>query len=227
MVPVMPPWRPAILGLLALGLHACGSAPPARPDRFYSLDPPVLEAPGARPAPVVLLVNNLGARGFLGGRAIVFRTRDQPLVAQRYEALLWEDPPPRAIARALVQAIRAAGVVEVVVVPADRARFDLLLGGEVERFEHLPTDTPPRVAGTINLALVRADDRSPIATHQYSAEEPVAGATPDAMAEAFNRLTARLMAEVVRDLQTLRPRLARGPRERAAVAASVAVSEPQ
>jgi cholesterol transport system auxiliary component len=84
----------------------------------------------------------------------------EPLVAQRYDDLLWEDPPTRAIAHALVSAIRSAGVVAVVAVPADRARFDLLLGGEVERFEHLPTDKPPRVAATINLALVRAEDRS-------------------------------------------------------------------
>jgi cholesterol transport system auxiliary component len=193
---------------LALALQGCGSTPPARPDRFYSLAPPVLAAPSGPPAPAVLLVNNLGARGFLGGRAIVFRTREQPLVAQRYEDLLWEDPPARALAQALVTAIRSSGVVEVVVVPADRARCDLFLGGEVERFEHLPTDTPPRVAATINLALVRADDRSAVATRQYRGEESVLGDTPDAMAEAFNRLTGRLTAQVVRDLQGLKPRLA-------------------
>jgi cholesterol transport system auxiliary component len=200
----------SILVPLVLWLSSCGSAQPVRPDRFYSLEPAVLEGPAGPPAPVVLLVNNLGSRGFLGGRAIVFRTREQPLVAQRYEDLLWEDPPTRSIAQALVSAIRNAELVEFVVVPTDRARFDLMLGGEVERFEHLPTDSPPRVAASINLTLVRATDRSTLATRRYSGEEPVQGATPDAMAEAFNRLTARLMAEVVRDLQSLRPRLAKG-----------------
>ncbi len=204
-------WRAAVLVSLVLSLLGCGSSQPVRPDRFYSLEPPVLEGPSGAPAPVVLLVNNLGARGFLGGRAIVYRTSDQPLVAQRYEELLWEDPPTRAIAYALVGAIRSAGVVDTVVVLADRARFDLLLGGEVERFEHLPTDSPPRVAATINLALVRAEDRSTLASRQYSGEEPVGGDTPDAMAEAFNRLTGRLVAEVVRDLQALKQRLANKP----------------
>ncbi|MGE5155032.1 MAG: ABC-type transport auxiliary lipoprotein family protein [Bdellovibrio bacteriovorus] len=201
--------------VLALGLSGCGSSQPLRPDLFYSLEPAMVAGTGGAPAPVVLLVNNLGARGFLGGRAIVFRTSDQPLVAQRYEELLWEDPPSRAVAQALVGAIRSAGIVEVVVVPADRAHFDLLLGGEVERFEHRPTDSPPRVAATINLALVRATDRATLASRQYSGEEPVTGDTPDAMAEAFNRLTARLMTEVVRDLQALKPRLAPSPAPRA------------
>lgn len=95
--------------------------------------------------PAILLVNDLGARGFLGGRAIIFRTREAPLLVQRYEDLLWEEPPPQSLARALVTAIQAAQVFEFAVVPAERARPDYLLGGEVERFEHLATDQPPRV----------------------------------------------------------------------------------
>lgn len=203
---------PLLLGMvLALALQACGSAPPARPDRYYSLEPPLPAPLGGTPVPVVLLVNNLGARGFLGGRAIVFRTSDQPLVVQRYDSLLWAEPPTRALAAALVGAIRSAGLVEVVAVAADQARFDLMLGGEVTRFEHLPMERPPRVAGAINLVLVRAPDRAALASRQYAAEEPVVGDTPDAMAQAFNRLTGRLMAQVVGDLRGLKPRLARAP----------------
>jgi cholesterol transport system auxiliary component len=82
-----------------------------------------------------------------------------------------------------------------------------LLGGEVQRFEHLPTDDPPRVAVTLNLALVRANDRSSMSSRQYSGEEMVDAQTPDAMADAFNRLTARLLAEAVRDLQEIQSRL--------------------
>lgn len=203
--------RALLLAPLILSLGGCGASQPVRPDRFFSLEPAVTEGPTGSPAPAVLLVNNLGARGFLGGRAIVFRTAEQPLMAQRYEDLLWEEPPTRAIAHALVGAIRAAGVFELVVVPADRARFDLLLGGEVERFEHRPTDRPPRVAATINLTLVRAQDRDTVVSRQLSGEEPVNGDSPEAMAEAFNRLTARLMAEVVRELRASRPRLTGKP----------------
>ncbi len=193
-----------------LSLLGCGSSAPLRPERFYSLDPPTQQGPVGKPAPAILLVNDLGARGFLGGRQIVFRTREEPLVAQRYDWLLWEDPPTRALAAALVKAVRAAAVFRFVVIPEDRARADYLLGGEVERFEHRPTDQPPRVAASFTLALVRASDRGSMTSRRYSGEEPVEGASPDAMAAAFNRLTARLMAEVVRDLQALRPHLAPG-----------------
>jgi cholesterol transport system auxiliary component len=155
------------------------------------------------------MVNDLAARGLLGGRQIVYRTREQPLVVDRYDNLLWAEPPTRALAQNLVNGIRAAQVFDFVAIPADRARADYLLGGDVERFEHLPTEQPPRVAGTMNLALVRADDRRSIASRQYSGEETVSGDSPEAMADAFNRLVARLVAEAVRDLQAVKTQLIR------------------
>ena len=189
--------------ILILVVSGCGSPAPIRPDLFYSLDPEPLEAPLGAPFPATLLISDLAARGFLGGRQIVFRTEAEPLQVQRYDDLLWADPVPRALSRNLVRAARHAQVFEFALIPADRARADYLLGGEVERFEHLPTATPPRVVGTLNLALVRADDRRSLRDRRYSREVEVQGDTPDAMAEAFNRLAALLVADVVRDLRTL------------------------
>jgi cholesterol transport system auxiliary component len=201
-------WWPALAALVLLG---CASAPPIQPERSYRLSPVPLEGPSGQPAQVILLVNNLAARGFLGGRQIVFRTREEPLRAQRYESLLWEEPPSRGLAAALADALRAAQVVRFVAIPADRARPDFLLGGEVERFEHLPTDQPPRVAIAFNLALVTAAGRSSMTTRHYRGEEPVTGEGPDAVAEAFDRLAARLIAEAVRDAKGLKSSLAAVP----------------
>ena len=188
-----------IVVLLAGG---CGSSAPMRSDLFYSLDPEPLESPVGAPLPGTLLVSDLAARGFLGGRQIVFRTEAEPLQVQRYDDLLWADPVPRALSRNLVRAVRHAQIFEFALIPADRARADYLLGGEVERFEHLPTAKPPRVVGALNLALVRADDRRSVWDRSYRGEVEVQGDTPDAMAEAFNRLAALLVADVVRDLRT-------------------------
>jgi cholesterol transport system auxiliary component len=192
-----------------LMLAGCGSAKPVRPDRFYALEPAALVGPAGPPAPCVLAVNDLAARGLLGGRQIVYRTPDEPLTVDRYEGLLWAEPPSRAIAQGLVSGLRAARVCEFVTIPADRARADYLLGGEVERFEHRPKDRPPRVLATINLALVRANDRQSMASRQYSGEEPVNGDTPEGMADAFNRLVARLVGEAVQDIQRVKGRLVR------------------
>ena len=143
-------------------------------------------------------------QGFLGGRQIVFRTTADPWQTQRYDQLLWDEPVPRALSRHLAASIRAAGLFRFVLIPADRGRADYLLGGEVERFEHLPTATPPRVAGTLSLTLMRASDRRPLLVRRYDAEEIVAGETPAAMAAAATRLADRLAAAVVTDLQAWR-----------------------
>jgi cholesterol transport system auxiliary component len=176
------------------------------PDRHYSLAPAPLEAPVGAPLPATLLVNDLAARGFLGGRQIIFRTQEAPLLVQRYNELLWEEPVTRAMSRNLVNALRTAEVFRFTIIPADRGRADYILGGEVERFEHLPTASPPRVVATLNLALVRANDRKSLWNRQYSGDVQVEGATSEAMVEAFNRLAAQLVADVVRDLRTLPPR---------------------
>ena len=190
---------------LVLLLTGCGSSPPLQSDRYYALSPTIRETPAATPVSGVLLVNTLAARGFLGGRQIVYRQDGQPLRVERYDWLLWEETVPRALAQSLAGAIRDARLFEFVVTTADRARADYILNGEVETFEHRPTDQPPRVVGSLNLSLVRATDRRSVWMKTYRGEEQVDASTPeaipDAMAESFNRLTARLVGEVVRDLR--------------------------
>jgi cholesterol transport system auxiliary component len=79
-----------------------------------------------------------------------------------------------------------------------------VLGGELTRFEHLPTADPPRVRADLTLTLMRSSDRGSLLAKGYQAEEAVGGASPEDMAAAFNRLASRLIREVVGDLARLR-----------------------
>ena len=205
-----------LIGLLSLGLGGCGAPVTVKEDQYLTLVPPTApELSGHAPASGAheqdLQVNELAARGFLGGRQIVFRTTADPWQTQRYDYLLWDEPVPRALSRHLAASIRAAGLFRFVLIPADRGNADYLLSGEVERFEHLPTATPPRVAGTLNLTLLQASDRRPLLVRRYDAEEIVAGETPAAMAAAANRLADRLAAAVVTDLRGWRAGVSRQP----------------
>lgn len=197
-----------LLLLASVLLTACGAPEPAQRDRFYTLSPRV-PGVGATAAPLraTLLVNDLAARGFLGGRQVVFRTREQPLEVQRYNLLLWEEPPGRAIARDLAGALRTAGLFEFVITPAQRTRTDYILGGELDRFEHLPTASPPQVVADFSLTLMGSADRRSLFSRRYLSQEPTQGDTPEAMAQAFNRLAGRLIGDAVRDLQSQRSRL--------------------
>lgn len=195
-------------GLLAVG---CGGGERLR-DIFFSLAPEVAVSPSATPIPGTLRVSPLAARGFVGGSRIVYRTAEDPLQVQRYNEFLWEEVPARAIADDIVAAMRAARVFENVVTAGDPARADYLVTGELSRFEHLPTARPPGVTAELSLALVDGRTRRLLVSKTYSGFEPTAvnadgRTTPEAMAAAFNRLTGRLIEELVGDAQALASRL--------------------
>jgi cholesterol transport system auxiliary component len=206
--------------LLAAGLTAllgcallagCGGGERLR-DLHFSLRPEVSAPPSSRPIPGTLRVTPIAARGFLGGSRIVYRTAEAPLEVQRYNELLWEEVPARAIADDLAAALRAAGVFEHVITAGDPARADYLLTGELQRFEHRPTDAPPRVLGELSLTLVRGKGRQVLVAKTYRAEElvatsPAGRTTPEAIVAAFNRLAGRLISEVTADTQAMGGRL--------------------
>lgn len=190
-----------LVGLsLVLLLAGCGSSGPVVPERFFTLEPEVDLPPSQRMLPGTVLVTPLAARGFLGGTQIVYRTAEAPLQIQRYDKLLWEQPPGRAMTEALITGLRNARVFEFVVAIADRADPDLLINGMLSRFEHLPTADPPQVAVAFNLTLV-GNDRQTRFSKTYDGTEPVGASTPEAMVRAFNRLAGRLLTAAGRDLQ--------------------------
>jgi cholesterol transport system auxiliary component len=200
----------ALMLLAVLLITACGAPEPAQQDRFFSLQPQV-QTPLAPPVTLGanLLVNDLAARGFLGGRQIVFRASEQPLEVQRYNLLLWEEPPGRAIARSIALSLRATGLFDFVITPAQRSRADFLLSGEIDRFEHRPTARPPKVVAEYSLTLLRGSDRRSLFSQRYQGQEKIRGETPQEMVEAFNRLAGRLITQSIQDLTTKRQSLGR------------------
>jgi cholesterol transport system auxiliary component len=187
---------------------ACATPGPAPRDRFYGLEAqtPAMAASPARNLDATLLVEDLAARGFLGGRQIVYRTEDEPLRVHRYPRLLWEQPPGRALAAELATALRAAGPFELVLGARQPARSDQVLGGELVRFEHHPTAAPPYVAADFTLTLVRSSDRKVLMKARYQGQERTDAATPEAMVRAFSRLTNRLIGEAVTQIGRVAPR---------------------
>ncbi len=189
-----------LLLISLLLLTACGSEPQRR-DRFFVLEPPpAASVVNSRPQAATLVVQDFAVRGFLGGRQIVYRTREEPLELRRYDVYLWEQPPARALPRNLVEALRNAGLFSQVATAAERVRPDYRLSGELTRFEHRPTDSPPRVLVGFTLTLVSTQTRTMQLTRTYAGEETVRGERPEDMASAFNRLTRNLITQVIQDL---------------------------
>jgi cholesterol transport system auxiliary component len=197
------------VALLATLLLACAAPGPAPQDSFFSLQ--TQPATGARGRPgsldATLSVQDLSARGFLGGRQIVYRTEAEPLQVRRYPRLLWEEPAGRALAAELATALRAAGPFALVLGRGQGARSDYVLTGELARFEHRPTATPAYVTAELGLTLTRRSDQQVLMSASYAGQEPTGADTAEAMVRAFHRLAGRLIAEAVAEIGRLRPRL--------------------
>lgn len=191
----------AVAALLLSVLAGCGGPAPAVRDDYFSLNPRIQVIPSPQPLPATLLVDDFAARGFAGGNQIVFRLQETPLQTQRYQDYLWEEIPGRALAEDLTAALDRASVFATVLGREARVSGDYLLSGRVLRFEHRPTDTPASVTAEIELTLVDNDTRRGLFHRRYSGERATAESTPEAMAEAFNRLSADLLGQAVRDLQ--------------------------
>ena len=197
--------RALMLGFMAcLLLASCGSE--RLRDLYFGLQPELHLQPSPRPIPGTLRVIPLTAQGFVAGTRIVYRTAEEPKQVSRYAELLWEEVPATAIANQMIAALRAAGVFEHVVSVTDPARADYLLSGDLLRFEHRPTDNPPHVVAEMSLTLVCGRGREVLVAGTYAGEEPNAVSaagrtTPDAIVAAFNRLTGRLISQVVADAQ--------------------------
>jgi cholesterol transport system auxiliary component len=199
----------AIAVVVLILIHGCGGSGPPLREHFYALQPDIQVRPSQPQAQGTLLVLPLAARGFAGGSQIVFRTAEEPLQVQRYDDLLWEQTPGRALSEAIIASLRAARTFQYVISIADRARGDYILSGELTRLEHRPTAPQPNVAASFNLTLVVGDDRATRFSRTYAGEEPTLESTPEAMVRAFNGLTGRLLSEALRDLERLAPRLPR------------------
>jgi cholesterol transport system auxiliary component len=187
-------------------LAGCGGEPIR--DVYFSLQSDVDIAPGQRPIAGTLRISPLTARGFVAGSRIVYRTAEQPERVQRYSEYLWEDVPARAFADDLLSALRAARAFENAVTSSDPARADYLLGGELKTFEHRPTDRPPGVRAELTLVLVDGRSRALLVEKTFGGFEPTAltaegRTTPAAMVAAFNRLSGRIIGEVIADVQAV------------------------
>ncbi len=205
-----PPSSQRVLRVLVLGFIACSLLPSCGGERlrdlYFALQPELQLRQSPRPIPGTLRVIPLTAQGFIAGTRIVYRTAEEPKQVSRYAELLWEEVPATAIANQLIAALRAVGVFEHVVSVTDPARADYLLSGDLLHFEHRPTDNPPHVVAEMSLTLVCGRGREVLVAGTYAGEEPNAvGATgrttPDAIVAAFNRLTGRLISQVVADAQ--------------------------
>lgn len=187
--------------ILALALAGCQSvAGPAPVDRFYRVAIPQPAAAGVG-LPGTVLVGRLDADGLMRERPVVYSADAAALSLAQHEYEYWIEPPARLLQVELVRYLRSAGIAQSVVTPALRIRPDYEVVGAVRRFERLIGRSGPRVAVSLDLALIdRNGDRLRV-VDTYSAEIECGDATLESSVAAFNRALTGIFAEFLADIR--------------------------
>lgn len=188
--------------VLTLVLAGCqGGSDPAPVDRFYRIAISTPEMPEGPSLPGTVMVDRLDADGLMRERPVVYSMDADGFSLAQHEYDYWVEPPARLLQAELVRYLRSAGIARSVVTPELRVESDFEVIGTVRRFERLIGRSAPRVAVTLELALVdRAGDR-PRVVKTYSAEIVCPDDTVDASVSAFNEAIAAIFAEFLIDIR--------------------------
>ncbi|MCC6914855.1 MAG: membrane integrity-associated transporter subunit PqiC [Rhodospirillaceae bacterium] len=192
--------RLVLAGLAAGALAACAGDPPP-PETFYRLGTPApVQALAGGPIKGIVDVSQVRTQGVVGGRAILYRSAPDQVIAYHYHA--WQEPTGVMMQRALLDALRAAQAFETVATPEMRLERNFELQGDLLTLEHVLAGAGGRVVVEIEITLRRIAGNQPLLMKTYRAEEP-AGATVASTIPAFTRAVDKITAGLLADLAAL------------------------
>jgi ABC-type uncharacterized transport system auxiliary subunit len=192
--------RLVLAGMAASALAACAGDPPP-PEAFYRLGAPAAVQPLAGgPIKGIVDVSQVRTQGVVGGRAILYRSAPEQVVAYHYHA--WQEPTGVMMQRALIDALRSAQAFETVATPEMRLDRNYELQGDLILLEHVLAGAGGNVVIEIEITLRRIADNQQLLMKTYRAEEP-AGATVASTIPAFTRAVDEITNGLLADLAAL------------------------
>jgi ABC-type uncharacterized transport system auxiliary subunit len=179
----------------AVALASCSSDPLPR-DTFYRLAAPATPQQRAGgPLRGVLEVPPLRASGIVNERAILYREGAQ-LAQYSYHA--WVEPPVAMVQHSIMDVLRHAQAFDNVVSPEMRLDRDYELLGTLRQWEHVRSDNTASIEIDIVVRRVRGNQQLLLKT--YTASEPAAGDSIDALVAAFARGLDSIFKTLIADL---------------------------
>ena len=208
MTPPFPPCRPRLargfavvaMALLASALVACTLSRPSVAKRTFLLEP--TPPPMASVQKLVSLrVGLVNVAPPYRGRAFVYRQSDLKFEADFYNEFFVA--PAAMLSEATARALASANVFRRTISPGAGDMGDYVLDGFAsELYGDLRDPAKPMAAVAITYYLSAANALAPtvIWTREYRQRAPVADASPDAFARAWNVALSAILADLARDL---------------------------
>lgn len=184
--------RYATLALMAVLCAGCFGRSTYTPTAYYTVDP----APAVQPAGECGL--RLGVRPLEPARPysrskIAYRADGH--VLGHYPGVEWAELPGDLVTRALMDALAASGRFSDVGRAIDMAAPDLILTGQLRRFDEARTEDPPVAVCEVRLELRHAVDRQALWADTLTASVPLERDDVAGLSEAMSRAVGDLVAE--------------------------------
>lgn len=193
--------RHALLAVVIVPLSACaiadiGSGPAPT---FYTLNAPAVSAEAGPQVAAQLVVEEFSTPAALDTTRIVVQPSENEIAY--YANTRWADRSPRMIASLLVETIASSGHFAAVLGPDSSARMDLALVGDIRSFAAYREaaagfgQETTKVRVVLYMRLLRARDRSIIASREFSAEASAGSGMANVIA-AYDAALGTVLTEV-------------------------------
>lgn len=194
--------RGAVLAAFVLPLGGCaladlGSGPAPS---LYTLRAPAVETVQAAPVAAQLVVEDFSAPAAIDTTRIVFRPSDNEIAY--YAGARWSDRAPRMISSLLVETLSRSGQFPAVVGPGSTARMDYALTGDIRVFSAHRDEAAGLGQGTTKVRvafyvrILRARDRSILASREFTAEAAAPGSGMANIVAAYDAALGSVLAEI-------------------------------
>ena len=189
--------RLSVLAIAAV-LSACGVMPKPETPTVLRLAPrfDIVAPPGG----AVTVVTPVLARGVAADRRYAYVDRGAPGEVRQAATLFWEEPPPKAVERALVEGLRAT--LGAAVGPGASADAAQRVSARLERFEEVTGGgAGAEAAVALDVTVVGAARDARLAG-RYCAQAPIAADTPTDRARAFEAALSAAVLALAHDLRS-------------------------
>lgn len=191
-----------LLAVILLSMACAGPSAAVGPTYYYTVDYPPPDAVMDRRLPHVLRVARFTATPPFNTQRIIYA--DKGLHRNAYASSQWIATPAEMTAHQLARDFQSIQAFKAVVSPDTTLPSTHIISGWVEEFIEEGFVRPAQASLRLSITLVDAMQSDPgkrvLFQKSYSAKEPMTEQTPAALAVAMSEATARLAAEIVRDI---------------------------
>lgn len=197
-------WLRAAFVVAAVGpLGGCALAGVASgpPPSLYVLKAPAPdEMRTAGPVAAQIVVEDFVAPAAIDTTRIVFQPNENEIAY--YAGARWSDRAPRMISSLLVETLAGTGNFPAIIGPGSNVRMDYALVGDIRSFAATRDETAGLGQGTTKVKvafyvrLLRARDRSIVASREFSSEAAAPGAGMANVVAAYDAALGAVLAEI-------------------------------